>query len=87
MERLKMKNMASKVSNFYRKMESKALVTMRSSKLKERMKSKGALNTVEVLAILVVLLIITYPLYKDLMSNFLGSAKTWFTTQQNGIFK
>ncbi|MFL0251515.1 hypothetical protein ACJDT4_13925 [Clostridium neuense] len=55
--------------------------------LKNRMrKMKGEVNTVEVLVIIAVFLIITYPLYKTMISTFLNSVGTWFTTETKNIF-
>jgi len=56
--------------------------------LKEKMKKmKGEVNTVEVLVIIAVFLIITYPLYKGMISDFMSAVQTWFGTQEKVIFK
>ncbi|MFL0251516.1 hypothetical protein ACJDT4_13930 [Clostridium neuense] len=55
--------------------------------LKSRIKKmKGEVNTVEVLVIIAVFLIITYPLYKTMISTFLNSVSNWFTTETKNIF-
>lgn len=83
------KSLLSGTSNFCKKMRAKAVTAMVIGPkfIKERRKNKGALNTTEVLIGIVVVLGVTYPLYKDLISGFLANAKTWFTGQQNGIFR
>jgi len=50
-------------------------------------KMKGEVNTVEVLVIIAVFLIITYPLYKGMISDFMTAVQTWFGTQEKAIFK
>lgn len=49
-------------------------------------KKKGEVNTVEVLVIIAVFLIVTYPLYKSMITTFLNSVSTWFTTETSHIF-
>ena len=53
---------------------------------KIEIKLKGGLTTTEVLVIIAVLLLVTYPLYKDTMSGFMGSVKTWLLNAAKGIF-
>lgn len=55
--------------------------------VKDRIKKmKGEVNTVEVLVIIAVFLIITYPLYKTMISTFMNSVGTWFNTETKNIF-
>lgn len=49
-------------------------------------RKKGEVNTVEVLVIIAVFLIITYPLYKTMISTFLNSVSTWFSSETKNIF-
>lgn len=49
-------------------------------------KRKGALNVVEILVIIALFLIVTYPVYKTTMTNFINKATSWFTTQYTNIF-
>lgn len=64
-----------------------AVTTLVGKKVRERRKSKGALSTIEILAIIVVGLVVTYPIYRDTASAFMDKAKTWLGLQQNSIFK
>lgn len=41
-------------------------------------KEKGALNFLEIAIIVVILLVIAYPLYKDIVGNMFTTIKTWF---------
>ncbi|WP_257675100.1 hypothetical protein [Clostridium felsineum] len=47
---------------------------------------KGEVNTVAVLVIIAVFLIITYPMYKTLISGFMSSVQMWFSNTTKNIF-
>ncbi|WP_234121515.1 hypothetical protein [Clostridium hydrogenum] len=59
---------------------------MQGAKAKLLKRKKGEVNTVEVLVIIAVFLILTYPLYKSMISTFLNSVSTWFSTETKNIF-
>lgn len=64
----------------------KAQAKMQGAKAKLLKRKKGEVNTVEVLVIIAVFLILTYPLYKSMISTFLNSVSTWFSTETKNIF-
>lgn len=41
-------------------------------------KEKGALNFLEIAIIVVIILVIAYPIYKDIVGNMFTTIKTWF---------
>lgn len=47
---------------------------------------KGEVNTVAILVIIAVFLVITYPIYKNLISGFMTSVQTWFNNTVKTIF-
>ncbi|PJI10081.1 MULTISPECIES: hypothetical protein [Clostridium] len=47
---------------------------------------KGEVNTVAVLVIIAVFLVITYPVYKNLINGFMTSVQTWFNNTIKTIF-
>jgi len=63
------------------------VTTFVGRKVRERRKSKGALSTIEILGLIVIALVITYPLYKDTATAYMNKAKTWLGVQQDAIFK
>ena len=68
------------------------MLTAKAEVLKKGLKSKifknkkGEVNTVAVLVIIAVFLLITYPIYKTLITNFMNSVQTWFQTTTKNIF-
>lgn len=64
----------------------KAQAKMQGVRAKLLKRKKGEVNTVEVLVIIAVFLILTYPLYKSMISTFLNSVSTWFGTETKNIF-
>lgn len=89
MKKIMINKVVNGVTKVYKNGEAKALNVIMSGrkKIKERIKSKGGLNVLEIIVIAVVVLVVTYPFYKDYLTNFTTQAKTWFSTQQNSIFK
>jgi len=56
--------------------------------LKERIsrKDKGGLTFIEILVAIAVVLIVTYPLYKDIATSTFVTIKTWFAGFLPNIF-
>lgn len=69
-----------------KKLVLKAQSKMQGAKVKLLKRKKGEVNTVEVLVIIAVFLILTYPLYKGMISTFMNSVGTWFSTETKNIF-
>ncbi|WP_242874626.1 MULTISPECIES: hypothetical protein [Clostridium] len=65
----------------------KAIAAEEGVKNKVLKNRKGEVNTVAVLVIIAVFLIITYPIYKSLINDFMTSVQTWFQTTEKSIFK
>lgn len=69
------------------------MLAAKAGSLKEGLKNKilknkkGEVNTVAVLVIIAVFLLVTYPIYKTLISDFMTSVQTWFKTTTGNIFK
>ncbi|MGN9163429.1 hypothetical protein [Clostridium sulfidigenes] len=49
-------------------------------------KSKGAVNFLEISVIVVILLVVLYPLYKDMLSASFTTIKAWFAGFLPSIF-
>lgn len=55
--------------------------------VKDRIKKmKGEVNTVEMLVIIAVFLVITYPLYSKMISTFMGTVSDWFSKETDKVF-
>lgn len=54
---------------------------------KDRIKKmKGEVNTVEMLALIAIVLVVTLPLYKTTLTTFMTAVKDWFGTVTGKIF-
>lgn len=49
-------------------------------------KMSGEVNTVEVLVIIAVFLLVTYPIYSRAISTFMLAVEKWFSGQETGVF-
>jgi|GEM_PF-3452109 len=49
-------------------------------------KKKGEVNTIEMLVLLAVFLLLTYPLYSKLMTDFWAAIRDWFQGQTTHVF-
>ena len=66
----------------------KESINRKAYELKNRIgeRLKGGPTMSEMLVIIAVLLLVTYPLYKDTMHNFFLSVQAWLTNATKGIF-
>lgn len=49
-------------------------------------KMSGEVNTIEMLALIAIVLVVTLPLYKSLLTVFMGDVERWFQTVTSNIF-
>lgn len=49
-------------------------------------KKKGEVNTIEMLVLLAVFLLLTYPAYGKLLTKFWSDIQNWFTGQTSSVF-
>lgn len=62
-------------------------VQLKLMEVKDKIKKmSGEVNTVEVLVIIAVFLLITFPAYKGMINTFITAVGNWFQGQEQSIF-